>query len=115
MVCLLCLTLAAGSVHYGKWRVLRPCSQPCYIARHLLNPSASYYAHPNATLVHAAPLEVWAFGLPGELCSPDVSAAIAASCRLTSVAVGVDAAPRTTGASLAALLDQAVVGLARLR
>lgn len=78
-------------------------------------PAQPYDAHPGATLVHAAPLEVWVFGLPGELCSPDVSAAIAASCRMTSVALGVDAAPRTTGASLAALLDQAVVGLARLR
>lgn len=70
---------------------------------------------PKLAAMQLGQLSVWAFGPPGELCSPDLGAAVAASCRLTAVAVGEDAAPRTSAASVAALLDQGVVGLARLR
>lgn len=68
-----------------------------------------------AAAAAAGPVVVWAFGPPGELCSPDLATAIASCCRLTAVAVGDDAAPRTTTPAVAALVDQAVVGLARLR
>lgn len=63
----------------------------------------------------AGQLAVWAFGPPGELCSSDLAASLAGSCRLAVVALGDDAAPRTTSPTVGTLLDQGVVGLARLR
>lgn len=98
-------------VLFGAAKPVLPCRA------HLAVSSAAYSSLPHscASRACAAPAEVWAFGPPGELCSADVAAAIAASCRMTAVALAVDAAPRTTAVSLAALMDQAVVGLARLR
>ncbi|KAL4440381.1 hypothetical protein ABPG75_003382 [Micractinium tetrahymenae] len=61
------------------------------------------------------PLSVWALGPPAQLCSADVAAALASACQLTTVVVGDDASPRASSAALARLVEQAVVGLARLR
>eukprot|EP00887_Chlorella_sp_A99_P004647 scaffold4.g4647.t1 len=57
-------------------------------------------------------LAVWAFGPPGELCSRDLAARLADT---VCVVTGDDAAPRASSAALDALVEQAIVGLARLR
>lgn len=89
------------------WRVV--------VAGHGVGGSAAALLAPKLAGWHLGPLEVWCFGAPGELCSPDVAAAISACGRLTAAAVGDDTVPRTSAAGVAALVDQAVVGLARLR
>lgn len=63
----------------------------------------------------AGPLSVWAYCPPGELCSGDLAAALGSACSLTAVLVGDDLAPRASSAAVRALVEQAIVGLARLR
>ena len=62
-----------------------------------------------------AALTVWAFAPPAQLCTPALAAELARRCPMTSVVVGDDFVPRATPEALSALVEQALVGLARLR
>ncbi|GAB4823481.1 hypothetical protein N2152v2_010527 [Parachlorella kessleri] len=58
-------------------------------------------------------LQVWAFDPPGGLCDPALSHTLAPS--TVSVILGKSASPRTSTSSVPALIEEGIVGLARLR
>lgn len=100
-----CGTLGALDCH--GWQVV--------VTGHGVGAGAAALLAPKLAGWHLGPVAAWAYGPPGELCSADLGAATSTCCRLTVVAVGDDAAPGTSSPAVGTLLDQAVVGLARLR
>lgn len=61
----------------------------------------------------AGRVRVWAFSPPGGLCDAPLSAALAPN--TVAVMVGKDAVPRTSAGTVAGLVEEGLVGLARLR
>lgn len=109
-------------LHCRRRRALGEGSrQQCQAAELPLSPTPSQ-PRPNPVLpcllacpIAAAPTTAWCYGPPGELCSGPLAATLSSCCTMTAVVVGDDFSPRISSAALLRLVDQCVVGLARLR